>query len=216
MDAHLMATIDFKKNFPAEKDLKKSLPRYQLMQREYEMRPYLRPLSDTDLGMYFQKLMLYLTPGALKGARDDEKASFMPLMERFTHFLEEVKHRGVDLKSYAPLMREIHEVRPGPKTTAEKLSELNSICDTSIQLKPGTFYTDSRGKVYRCVGCNGTSATLILMDIHLGKSLNARVVSNADKWRYFFPLRDDSKLKAYTERFHRLQQKDPKFCSPSE
>jgi hypothetical protein len=211
MDAHLMATTEFKENSqPMES---KPPARFEVMQKLYELNPYLRGLSDDELGVYYQRLMTFMGFAAMKGARPDEKESLVPLMERFGHFLEEVKHRGLALKRYASLMQGILENRPAQKPVSAKLAELDALCSKPAELKPDTFYTDRAGKVYRCMQCDEKSATLLLMDTLLGKSLHAIVRSNSDKWSFFSILRDDQTLQAYRERFERFQAKHPNFFS---
>lgn len=73
-------------------------PRHEIWRRQYRNSPYLRSLCDDAVLNHGARLLEFMAPGFLKdGPRlpFDQMAQFM---EGFTHFLEEVRFRGLDLK----------------------------------------------------------------------------------------------------------------------
>ena len=74
------------------------LPRHEVWRRQYHARPHLRTLSDDELMMRGSDIIRRVMPHLQKGGSGcvvDEVAS---LMEEFTHFLEELNFRGLDMR----------------------------------------------------------------------------------------------------------------------
>lgn len=81
-----------------DKEHEPLLPRHEIWRKQYRNSPYLRSLSDDDVLNYGAKLLKFTVPGFLKDGPKlpfDQMAQFM---EGITHFLEEVRFRGLDLK----------------------------------------------------------------------------------------------------------------------
>lgn len=74
------------------------LPRHEVWRRQYRQRPYLRHLSDDEVLAHGSELMKQLMPHFLDGGPGYEPARDNPLMERFTHFLEEAEFRALDMR----------------------------------------------------------------------------------------------------------------------
>jgi len=78
-------------------------PRHEIWRIQYRSRPYLRSLSDEDVLNHGARLIKLMAPGFLKDGPKipfDQMAQFM---EGFTHFLEEVRFRGLDMKKMPKL-----------------------------------------------------------------------------------------------------------------
>jgi hypothetical protein len=80
--------------------------RHEMWRRQYRMRPYLRSLSKEELVEYFGRLMMALKPGFLKGGTEEQKARMRELMEPWTHLLEEINQRGMDMREFSPVMKD--------------------------------------------------------------------------------------------------------------
>ena len=211
IDSTLFDTIRFQKQ--ESEDLSgKPIARYELWQQQYHTRPYLRTLDENQLGEHFKQIMAGITPGLLKGATEEEKMRSMQLMERFTHFLEEVKERGIDLKRYGPLMQQLGMEFKDGKTPSVDLEKIEAITQTKNQFVSGGFYTNALGKNYRCVKIINETATLILFDMFMGKSLEVIVRVNEPKWHYYWPITDSALLTALESRFKRFSMRHPKYC----
>lgn len=81
-----------------EKEHQQFMPRHELWSKQYRNNPYLKSLSDDAVLTHGAKLLSFMTPNFLKnGSRIpfDQMAQFM---EGWTHFLEEVRIRGLDMK----------------------------------------------------------------------------------------------------------------------
>ncbi len=86
-----------------EKENKPLKPRHEIWRMQYRSRPYLRSLSDEDVLNHGARLIKLMATGFLK---DDPKISFDQMaqsMEGFTHFLEEARFRGLDMKKMPKL-----------------------------------------------------------------------------------------------------------------
>lgn len=73
------------------------LPRQEWWRRQYHARPHLRELSDDELLARGANLMLRLAPCFVKGAASNA-AEQTGVMEEFTHFIEEINFRGLDMR----------------------------------------------------------------------------------------------------------------------
>ena len=79
---------------------KTSLKRHELCRETYRKSPYLRSLPQDELLEYGRDLLIQITPHFLKNGIKSTMKQKMELMERFTHLLEEVNHRGIDMKEF--------------------------------------------------------------------------------------------------------------------
>jgi hypothetical protein len=89
---------DFIRLSELEKEHQQFMPRHELWRKQYRNKPYLKSLSDDVVLTHGARLLSFMTPNFLKdGYRIpfDQMAQFM---EGWTHFLEEVRIRGLDLK----------------------------------------------------------------------------------------------------------------------
>ena len=76
----------------------KQLPRHEWWRRQYHAQPYLRPLSDADLLAKGADILCRLMPHFLKGGPGYVPEVVNPSMEEFTHFIEEMNYRGIDMR----------------------------------------------------------------------------------------------------------------------
>lgn len=76
----------------------KQLPRHEWWRSRYHARPYLQPLTDDELLSRGADIMRRVMPHFLKGGPGYLAETVNPLMEEFTHFLEEMNHRGIDMR----------------------------------------------------------------------------------------------------------------------
>lgn len=88
-------------------DSKTSIPRHESWRRHYRRNPYFRSYDDKKMLWMFKMIMSELTPGFLKGANQRQHRNTNFWIEIFTHFLEEVNHRGTDMRFFAPVMKEL-------------------------------------------------------------------------------------------------------------
>jgi len=205
IDPHLIGTFDFKKE---KKFSPTSQTRHSLWRRQYVERPYLRPMNESELENYYGLLMTALTPGLFKGAAVEDPDRAISLMERFIHFLEEARHRGIDQKQYAHINHALGtSIRNGTVSRVE-ISEIENLGNKRNILQRGIFYTNVHGESYRCLQLKEGTATLLFMGLHMGKSLDAVVGVNEPKWAYYWPITDIRKLEALEARFARLAEKN--------
>lgn len=74
------------------------LPQHEVWRHQYHASPYLRSLSNDDVLVTGANLLRNLTPHFLKGGPRYVPEEVNPLMEAFTHFLEEMNFRGLDMR----------------------------------------------------------------------------------------------------------------------
>lgn len=97
-DIGKIADSDFIRLSELEKEHQQFIPRHELWRKQYCNNPYLKSLSDDAVLTHGARLLRFMTPHFLKdGYRitSDQMAQFM---EGWTHFLEEVRIRGLDMK----------------------------------------------------------------------------------------------------------------------
>jgi len=78
----------------------RTLRRHELWRKGYKENPYLRPLPKDKLLQYGRNLLIEITPHFLKAGIQSTMDEKMILMERFTHLLEEINYRGIDMKEF--------------------------------------------------------------------------------------------------------------------
>ena len=79
--------------------------RDEMWRRQYRLRPYLRSLSKQELADYFGRLISALKPGFLKGGTEEQRARMGALMEPWTHLLEEINQRGLDMREFSEVTK---------------------------------------------------------------------------------------------------------------
>jgi hypothetical protein len=97
-DIRKISDSDFIRLSELDKEHEPLKPRHEIWRKQYRNSPYLRSLSDDAVLNHGARLLRFIAPGFLKGGPKlpfDQMAQFM---EGFTHFLEEVRFRGLDLK----------------------------------------------------------------------------------------------------------------------
>ena len=89
-------------DFVSVEDIKKQQerfqPRHEIWRQQYRNNPYLRVLADDAVLSHGAKLISIMPPSFLKGGKKLPNHVIAILMEAWTHFLEEVRFRGLDLK----------------------------------------------------------------------------------------------------------------------
>jgi hypothetical protein len=86
------------KKFSDTKEKKGPLTVQDLWSWEYKQDPYLRSLNKEDLLQRGRQLLEDIGARMLKGAPKTPKEQMMHLMSRFTHFMDEVNFRGIDMR----------------------------------------------------------------------------------------------------------------------
>lgn len=79
------------------------MPRHELWRKQYRSRRYLSSLSDEAVLAHGAKLLSFMAPHFLKDGYKLPFEKVAQFMEGWTHFLEEVKIRGLDLKKMPKL-----------------------------------------------------------------------------------------------------------------
>lgn len=67
---------------------------------EYRNNPYLRTLDREDLFKFGKEAFEELSPQFLKGVPKVAREQMEELLARFTHFLEEMQFRGIDMREW--------------------------------------------------------------------------------------------------------------------
>jgi hypothetical protein len=74
------------------------LSQHELWRKQYRNKPYLNSLSDEAVQSHGSRLLSFMTPPFLKDGYKLPFEQMAQFMEGWTHFLEEAKIRGLDLK----------------------------------------------------------------------------------------------------------------------
>lgn len=104
--------IDSPKDLPVKsvskhtKESKRLITRQESWERYYKRNPYFRSYDDKMMLWMFKMIWTELIPGFLKGATQNQKDKIKFWMEVFTHFMEEVDYRGIDLRFFSAVMKE--------------------------------------------------------------------------------------------------------------
>jgi hypothetical protein len=124
-----LSDVHFENNPNLEKPNAEHLTRAEVWRREYEAKPYLKEMSDHRLIKYAGRIFARISPGFLKGCSGADQARSMTLMREWTHFLEEVNRRGMDMRDIAPAIRPIKR-RLRLRQNVERLARLgrNDLC----------------------------------------------------------------------------------------
>lgn len=93
--------LDFLTMSSLKKVRRRQMPRYEAWAKYYAWNPYFRRFDDEWLKWLFGILILEIGKGMFKGGtkKEADRAQFFWL-EVFTHFMEEVNHRGIDMRYF--------------------------------------------------------------------------------------------------------------------
>jgi hypothetical protein len=97
--AQAMAT-QFRKFSDDTKQQQGPISVQQYWEYQYQKRPYLRPLSKEDLLQFGRQVFEEMTPNFLKGVPKAPQEQVEDQMMRFTHFLDEMRFRGIDMREF--------------------------------------------------------------------------------------------------------------------
>lgn len=84
----------------AQSDQNRKLKRHEWWAECYRCAPYLRNLTTDQFIQYGQMLFARIAPFFLKGGKKASSSQIQHKMEQFTHFIEEVNFRGMDIRSF--------------------------------------------------------------------------------------------------------------------
>jgi hypothetical protein len=90
---------DFISPSEIEKEHQQFMPKHELWRKQYSDSRYLKSLSDGAVLTHGARLLSFMTPNYLKDGYRIPFDQMAQLMEGWTHFLEEVQIRGLDLKN---------------------------------------------------------------------------------------------------------------------
>lgn len=86
------------------------IPRHELWIRKYKETPYLRQLNEEQFLLHGEQIFHEILPGLLNGMHDKpSQEKVFELMEKLTHFFEEINYRGIDLRKFSPNLNEVFE-----------------------------------------------------------------------------------------------------------
>jgi len=71
---------------------------HEAWRRQYHAQPHLRPFSDAELLDKGADILRRLMPHFLKGGPGYVPEVVNPSMQEFTHFIEEMNYRGIDMR----------------------------------------------------------------------------------------------------------------------
>lgn len=94
---------DFIRLSELEKEHQSRMPRHEMWRKQYRSKPYLNSLSDEAVLAHGARLLYFMTPHFLKDGHKLPFEQVAQFMEGWTHFLEEAKIRGLDLKKMPKL-----------------------------------------------------------------------------------------------------------------
>lgn len=96
--AKKIADSDFIRLSELEKEAQDRMSRHELWRKQYRNKRYLNSLSDDAVLSHGSMLLSFMTPHFLKDGYKLPFEQVAQFMEGWTHFLEEAKIRGLDLK----------------------------------------------------------------------------------------------------------------------
>ncbi|HEX8264968.1 MAG TPA: hypothetical protein VF596_06050 [Pyrinomonadaceae bacterium] len=91
------------------KEQEKLIPRHESWRRYYRRTPYFSSYDEDMMKWMFEIIMSELAPSMLKGATQQQRDRGFFWLEIFTHFLEEVNYRGMDMKIFKPITKRLGE-----------------------------------------------------------------------------------------------------------
>jgi len=178
-------------------------PRHERWRIDYRRNPYLRHHTEEQLKEFFSKLMPAITAGFIRGAKPEQQKTATALMEQFTHFLEELRARGLDIRKVTaglPAMGD--DLRAGIPPVAD-LAGLSATIHVTPRFERDRFYTDRQGKKYRCLKVFGDDVWLLLLDLVAGKTLEVIIRTKMPTAVHYQPLFDTGLLAGLETRYVR-------------
>lgn len=91
------------------KEQEKLIPRNESWRRYYKKNPYFRSYDEEMMRWMYKTIMSELAPSMLKGATQKQRDNRFFWNEVFTHFLEEVNHRGMDMRIFSSISKSLGE-----------------------------------------------------------------------------------------------------------
>lgn len=102
-----MKEIDISSVAQYKKDNEKLIPRHESWRRYYRKNPYFRSYDEEKMKWMFGIIMTNLANGFSKMATPKQKERNHFWIETFTHFIEEVNSRGVDMKVFSEMSQKL-------------------------------------------------------------------------------------------------------------
>ncbi len=101
----------------------RKMVRHEFWRMQYKRRPYLRTFNKDGMVEYGGELMSNLTPGFLKGASRHQQRKTQLLLEPWTHFLEEINLRGMNMREFSSMLQELGDkINAGEPLGDDRLS----------------------------------------------------------------------------------------------
>ena len=85
--------------FNVVEDVPDAMKRHDYWRLEYRRNPYFKELSDPQLRCYFRECIEAFSGSSLNRKSSLPIESRMRTIRRFTHLIEEINHRGIDLRT---------------------------------------------------------------------------------------------------------------------
>lgn len=101
LDADKALALQFRKFSDDAKEQKGPATVQEYWEWEYRRRPYLRALSKEDLLQFGRRVFEEITPNLLKGVPKAPREQVERQMMQFTHFLEEMRFRAIDMREFS-------------------------------------------------------------------------------------------------------------------
>lgn len=101
LDAEKATALQFRKFSDDAKEQRGPATVQDYWEWEYRRRPYLRGLSKEDLLQFGRRVFEEMTPNFLKGVPKAPREQVERQMMEFTHFLEEMRFRAIDMREFS-------------------------------------------------------------------------------------------------------------------
>lgn len=172
------------------------LPLHERVSLAYRARPYLRHHSTPQLKDYFSKLFPAIAASMAKGASPDQRQHLHFLMELFTHFLEEIRERGIDMNEFKLPQRQ----EADPSKWEFDLGGVVSAAKPRPTFERGRFYVNSRGGHFKCMEVAADRARLQRLELKAGKLEAAMLTLPLASAVEYWPVVDPDKLEIFKKR----------------
>jgi hypothetical protein len=100
IDEPLLDNKNIKPKVEQEEKPSGTITRQQSWEASYEKKPYLRKLTEEELLGYGRDVFKEISPSLLKAGPRATRVEMMRNMSRFTHLLQEIRHRGLDMRKF--------------------------------------------------------------------------------------------------------------------
>lgn len=201
MSSDLLRTLEFNE-VPAA-DPPTHGPRPERWRIDYRRNPYLRHHTEEQLREVFSKLMPAIAAGFLKGAKPEQQKTATALSEQFTHFQEELRARGLDLRKVTAGLPAMGDDLSKGIPPVPDLAGLSAALHVTPRFERDRFYTDRLGKRYRCLKVFGDDVWLLLLDLVAGKTLEVTIRTKMSTAVHYQPLFDAGLLAGLETRYVR-------------